>query len=74
MTSTQKTITIAAVVLGSLLAGGTIAVVIALNANTAASQEQDYRQCMAAAGVYETDDPDAMIDMAESCHLGVYGE
>lgn len=67
-------------ILGSLAAlavvivAAAVAVVVAISTQTAAVQEQDYRQCMADAGVYETDNPDDMVRMAKVCHAGVYDE
>lgn len=67
-------------ILGSLAAlavvivAAAVAVVVAISTQTAAVQEQDYRQCMADAGVYETTSAEDMVTIANRCYSSVYDE
>lgn len=51
-----------------------IVVVIALNAVNASTREADYRACVTAGGVHETDDTEDMAVIAERCYASVYGD
>lgn len=74
MTRTQKIITATAGIVATLILGVGIAVVVALNAATAATQEQDYRACVTAAGLDSTTSAQDMVTIANRCTSSVYDQ
>ncbi len=70
--SKRLAIVLAAIVSGALIVSALI-VVLALGAVQKSTQEADYRACVTAAGVYDTNDTGEMADIAERCYESVYG-
>lgn len=71
---TKRLAIVLASVLGALIIAATIIVVVVVNGATSATQESDYRACLEAKGVYDTNSTSDMTDMAETCYKAVYGE
>lgn len=63
-----------AVGLGLLIIAATIIMVVTVNGMTAATLEADYRACLDAGGLHDTNSTKDMAAIAERCYSAVYGE
>lgn len=71
---TSKALAWALAALAVVIVAAAVAVVVAISTQTAAVQEQDYRQCVTAAGLDSSTSAEDMATIANRCYSSVYDE